>query len=193
VQDPWIRIYIPRIQDGLSRHPERQGRSSKGVAEREEEVNSIRWSEADYADYKQRVQLPIGRGVEGLDRPKRVNTSAPEWQEAYKLIAWTDGEGGEIWPEVRWLYAIPNGGFRHKAVAGKMKAQGVRAGVPDFALDVARGGYHGLRIELKRRTGGALSPAQRDWIAWLTDQGYLAVVCKGWEEARDKLIEYLRG
>jgi hypothetical protein len=67
----------------------------------------------------------------------------------------------------------------------------VRAGVPDFALDVARGGYHGLRIELKRRVGGALSPAQRDWIAWLTSQGYLAVVCRGWEEARDKLVEYL--
>jgi hypothetical protein len=154
-------------------------------------ASGVRWTEDDYREYQaRRVQLPLGR-VDGLSITRRVNVSRYEWQEAYKLVTWADGEGGKILPEVKRLYAIPNGGFRHKAVAGKMKAQGVRAGVPDFALDVARGGYHGLRIELKRRVGGTLSPAQRDWIAWLTDQGYLAVVCKGWEEARDKLIEYL--
>jgi hypothetical protein len=109
-----------------------------------ERVNAMHWTE--YRDYKSRVQLPLGRGVKGLEKPKRVNTCAQEWQEAQRLVAWADGEGGELWPEARWLYAVPNGGFRHKAVAGKMKAQGVRAGVLDFNLDVARGGYHGLRI-----------------------------------------------
>jgi hypothetical protein len=156
-------------------------------------MSAMRWTEPQLRDYQARrvVQLPLGRGVKGLDRPRRFVTCEQEWQEAERLIRWVDGEGGKLWPEVRWLYAIPNGGFRHRAVAGKMKAQGVRAGVLDFNLDVARGGFYGLRIELKRRVGGTVSDAQKHWIAWLTSQGYLAVVCRGWQSARDTLVEYL--
>jgi hypothetical protein len=183
-------------------------------------MNALRWTEAQLRGYQARageaagasratrylwvgppgtaaprpaaaVQLPLGRGVSGLDRPGRINVSAQEWQEAERLIRWTDEEGARLYPELAYFYAIPNGGFRHKAVAGRMKAQGVRAGVLDFNLDVARGNYHGLRIELKRRAGGTVSLAQKHWIAWLTSQGYLAVVCKGWEEARDRLVDYL--
>lgn len=127
----------------------------------------------------------------GLDKPKRVNTSAFEWQESERLVSWVKHEGSLEYPELAYLYAVPNGGFRHKVVAAKMKAQGVKAGVLDFNLDVARGGYHGLRIELKRRIGGQVSDAQKVWISWLNSQGYLAVVCRGWEEARDRLIDYL--
>lgn len=172
----------------------------------------MNWTEAQYSDYQRRLagygeiidaqrmraygygqarQLSLNPRVHGLDKPKRINTCALEGQEAERLMRWVDGEGSALWPEVRWLYAIPNGGFRHKAVAGKMRAQGVRAGVPDFNLDVPRGAYHGLRIELKRRVGGTVSDAQKLWIAWLNNQGYLAIVCRGWEEARDTLVEYL--
>lgn len=155
-------------------------------------MNALRWTADQLRDYQaRRVQLPLGRGVPGLDRPRRVVTCEQEWQEAERLIDWADGEGADLYPEVPWLYAVPNGGFRHKAVAGKMKAQGARAGVLDFNLDIARGGYHGLRIELKRRAGGTVTPAQKLWILWFTKQGYLAVVCRGWEEARDRLVDYL--
>jgi hypothetical protein len=65
------------------------------------------------------------------------------------------------WPELRLLYAVPSGGDRHPIVAAKMRAEGVRAGVPDYCLPVARGGYHGLYIELKTATGYA-SREQRD-------------------------------
>jgi hypothetical protein len=155
-------------------------------------MSALRISETQLRDYNtRRLQLPLGRGVKGLDRPRRINVCAQEWQEAERLIRWTDEEGARLYPELAFFYAIPNGGFRHKAVAGKMKAQGVRAGVLDFNLDVARGNYHGLRIELKRRAGGTVSLAQKHWIAWLTSQGYLAVVCRGWENARDTLVDYL--
>lgn len=100
------------------------------------------------------------------------------------MIRWVDGEGVKLYPELEFFYANANGGFRHKAVAGKMKAQGLRAGVPDYSLDVARRGFHGLRLELKRRTGVVTSPVQAKWLQFLTDQGYWAIVCKGWEEAR---------
>jgi len=49
------------------------------------------------------------------------------------------------------LLAIPNGGMRNKAVAGKLKAEGVRAGIVDLVLPVSRKGYHSLWIEMKQR------------------------------------------
>ena len=39
------------------------------------------------------------------------------------------------WPEYRGLlFAVPNGGARSKATAGKLKAEGVVAGVADLIL-----------------------------------------------------------
>ena len=49
-----------------------------------------------------------------------------------------------------------------------------------------------LYIELKRRSGGRVSDAQRGWIAALNRVGCLAVVCRGWEEAREVILDYLR-
>lgn len=34
-------------------------------------------------------------------------------------------------PELRWLFAVPNGGHRNKVAASKLKAEGVKPGVPD--------------------------------------------------------------
>ena len=88
------------------------------------------------------------------------------------------------------LHAIPNGGHRNKIVAARLKAEGVRRGVPDICLPVARGGYHGLYVELKAK-GGALSPEQRQWIADLRAQGYRAEACVGWQVARAVIEDYL--
>lgn len=88
------------------------------------------------------------------------------------------------------LAAVPNGGHRHKAVAGKLKAEGVRSGFPDLMLLTPRNDYHGLVIELKTKTGKA-TPAQLDWLNWLADQGYQAVLCKGFDAAKQTIVEYL--
>jgi hypothetical protein len=56
-------------------------------------------------------------------------------------------------PELALLHAIPNGGHRHKAVAVRLKAEGVKRGVPDLCLPVPRGGHHGLYLEMKTRQG----------------------------------------
>lgn len=92
--------------------------------------------------------------------------------------------------ELSLLYAIPNGGHRHKAVAKRMKAEGVRAGVPDLCLPVPRNGYHGLYVEMKAGRGRPTHQQQR-WIDALACQGYKAVVCYGWQHAKNVIEEYL--
>jgi len=100
------------------------------------------------------------------------------------------------YPLLKLLHAIPNGGLRSKATAGKLKAQGVKPGVPDLCLPVARWGYHGLYIELKKPAtkgsrAGVTSPDQREWIRELREQGYRVEVAFGWEQAAEFLQGYL--
>jgi hypothetical protein len=95
------------------------------------------------------------------------------------------------YPDLERLYAVPNGGLRDKRVAARLVGTGVRRGVPDIVLPVARWGFHSLYIELKRLGPSKLSGEQADWIEWLNAHGHKAVVCKGWEIARDTIVEYL--
>lgn len=112
-----------------------------------------------------------------------------EHQEQAALIQW--GKLNEYkHPELKLLFAIPNGGHRHIAVAHKMKQEGVRSGVPDLFLPVARGEYHGLFIEMKC-VGGKPSQNQAVWLANLTQQGYMTIVCFNWITAKDAVVKYL--
>lgn len=95
------------------------------------------------------------------------------------------------WPELRLLHAIPNGGSRNPIEARHLKEQGVKAGIPDIFLPCARGEWHGIYIEMKRRKGGRVSDEQREMIRLLIEQGYKAVVCYGWEEAKNVIVEYM--
>ena len=77
------------------------------------------------------------------------------------------------------IYHVPNGGHRVKAVAAKLKAQGVKAGIPDLVLPMARGGFFGLYIEFKATVEpAAVSVSQRDCLRRLNEQGSLAIVCR---------------
>ena len=121
-----------------------------------------------------------------------VKTIIPtESAEQRTLFEWAALQS-KRYPELHLLHAIANGGFRHKATAGRLKAEGVKAGVPDLSLPVARGGYHGLYIELKRQKGGKASDGQKAWLEALSKQGYCAVICNGWHEASEAILRYLK-
>lgn len=122
--------------------------------------------------------------------PKDKRLLPKEGAEQAALMSWAQMQSWR-WPELQLLFHIPNGGARSKAEAGRFKAEGVKAGVPDLFLPVPRGNNHGLFIELKRRKGGRLSPEQRVWIQNLQEQGYQAFVCYGWEEATEVIQSYL--
>lgn len=95
-------------------------------------------------------------------------------------------------PELGLMYHIPNEGKRSRAGGNRAKAEGLKSGVPDICLPVARGGFHGLYIEMKRREGGKVTAHQQEWIEQLRAQGYRAEVCRGFDEASDMIMAYLR-
>lgn len=115
-----------------------------------------------------------------------------ESAEQTRLFQWARMQQ-ERWPELRLLYHIPNGGSRHRLEAIHLKQQGVRAGVPDLCLPVARDGCHGLYVEMKRSKGGRVSPEQVAWMDALKAEGYMVAVCQGWEMASEVILRYLKG
>jgi hypothetical protein len=123
-------------------------------------------------------------------RAQRTKPVDRESQEQAALMR----EVGLRYPEAfKLIYHVPNGGHRHKAVAAKLKGQGVKAGVPDLVLPMARGGHFGLYIEFKAMPpfDADVSASQDAYIQALIDQGYLAVVCRGHIDALECLRAYL--
>lgn len=91
---------------------------------------------------------------------------------------------------VPW-YHVPNGGRRDEIEGAKFKRMGVSAGVPDICICVARKGYHGLYIELKRKFGGKLSESQIRWKNDLIREGYAWYMAQGHEECIKIISNYL--
>jgi hypothetical protein len=101
------------------------------------------------------------------------------------------------YPELRWMFAIPNGGERNKAVAAGLKAEGVKSAIPDIFLPVARGSWFGLFVELKRpksegKAEGKATPEQLECHKELKKLGYGVVVAVGWIEAWNLIVQYLQ-
>ena len=94
-------------------------------------------------------------------------------------------------PELELVYHIPNEGKRSKTAAAVQMRIGLKAGVPDLCLPVARQGFHGLYIEMKSLTG-RLSAKQRNWLDRLAEQGYKTAVCYGAEEAIAVIADYIK-
>lgn len=117
------------------------------------------------------------------------NMKRGEDTEQMQVINWANWNLNK-WPELKWLFHIPNGGKRNEAEAARFKMAGVKAGVSDLELPVARGKYHGLFIEMKYGKNKA-TDAQEEFIAFVRQQGYFAVVCNGADEAINALEMYL--
>jgi hypothetical protein len=118
-----------------------------------------------------------------------------EHDEQVALVKWARLAAKQH-PELSLLFAIPNGGARSKATAGRLKAEGVLPGMPDVCLPSPQGLLGACYIELKRpkspgKPAGVESPAQKAMRKALNHAGNYAVVCYGWEEARDALLWYL--
>lgn len=125
-----------------------------------------------------------------------------EHQEQALVIQWA--KLNELrYPELRWLYAVPNAARRGKILAARMKREGLKAGVLDLVLPCARGGFNALYVEMKRlkpivradntvrMKATPLSAAQEEWAAGLRVLGNCVVVCYTAEEAQAAIEAYL--
>ena len=129
---------------------------------------------------------------EQIAREEGLNWQPSEEQEQAAVFQWCVLMERQF-PELALLFHVPNGGIRSKTEAVRFKRTGVKAGVPDLFLPVARGGAHGLWIEMKRKKGGRLSDEQKAWLDALEKEHYVTVVAHGAEEACDAIVKYLEG
>ena len=99
-------------------------------------------------------------------KPFKLTAPVPsEHSEQARVISWSQSPHvRRLYPEAQNLFAVPNGSKRDAATASLLKAEGVQPGIPDLLLLCPRGQYHGLALEMKKRTGGRLSEHQMVWI-----------------------------
>jgi len=120
---------------------------------------------------------------------------SPEHDEQVKVFEWAEITSLKF-PALKMLLAIPNGAFYggHWSVANRMKAEGVKKGVPDIFLPVSTNELEdykcGLWIEMK---AGKNKPSEQQkwWLEQLEKQGYVTRVCYSAEDAIEEIEDYL--
>lgn len=110
------------------------------------------------------------------------------------LITWAKTQI-KNYPQLLWLHHVPSGGKRDSREAQSLQSQGVKAGILDLHLPVARGGYHGLMIEIKRPSNKkpVASPEQVQYMEFLTEQGYATLLSNSFDELKLFITNYLDG
>ena len=113
-----------------------------------------------------------------------------EHDEQVALFEWA-GYAKKVYPELEYMFAIPNGGKRNIGTAVKLKAEGVKSGVLDICLPVVSNEYAGLYIEMKYAYG-KLSDNQKKYVKFLQAEGYAVAVCYDWNNAADVITRYMQ-
>jgi len=122
---------------------------------------------------------------------KKIPDTRSEFSHQCSIFLWAAYMACN-YPELILLNGSLNGVRLPWGLAKKAKAAGMKKGYPDLFLPVARGGYHGLFMELKVKRNYC-TPAQRWWLEALRKQGYYAVSIRGEERAKVVIIDYLNG
>jgi len=88
------------------------------------------------------------------------------------------------------LYKVHNEGKKNKKQAAKDKSLGIVSGAADVNVDIAKHGYHGLRIEFKT-VFGKQSSNQKRFEQALIKNGYLYRVIRSLDEFKELINWYL--
>lgn len=115
-----------------------------------------------------------------------TNTESEEQQALFQWAAMLQAR----FPDLALLHHIPNGGQRAITTAARLKAEGVKAGVPDVSLPAPKGVYHGLYVEMK---AGKNKPTAHQvwWLEELKMRSYYTAVAYSWREAAEIITKYL--
>ena len=114
-----------------------------------------------------------------------------EYQTQVEFIQWCRLQALADYPELGYIFAVPNGAVVSQRQRYKLVSEGLLSGVSDLVLPVARGGYFGMYLEMKREKGGRLSPHQKSFLEFVNLQGYYGIVANGLEDAIKKTMDYI--
>ena len=117
------------------------------------------------------------------------NMKRGEDTEQIKVMRWAAGAECR-YPELRWLYHVPNGGSRDSAEAIKLKNLGVKRGVSDLCLPFPHGRYHGLYIEMKYGRNRT-TKEQAEFLRDMRDAGHCVAVCHDAQSAAGLIEQYV--
>ena len=92
------------------------------------------------------------------------------------------------------LFAVPNGGYRDRRTAAKLKDEGVISGVSDLILLKPNKHFHALLIEMKvTEKYSRQSSEQKEWQKELTSlDEYKYVVCRSIDDFMREVNDYLK-
>lgn len=92
------------------------------------------------------------------------------------------------------LFAVPNGGYRDRRTAAKLKDEGVISGVSDLILLKPNDHFHALLIEMKvTEKYSRQSSEQKEWQKELTSLNeYKYVVCRSIDDFMREVNDYLK-
>jgi hypothetical protein len=145
-------------------------------------------SEEDYQKLLKKNPYLVPKGSEPIHLLNHPSGRS-EHDQQVALFTWAN-QNLDRYPVLRWMFAVPNGGHRHPAVAGKLKAEGVKAGVLDIHLPAPRSGFYGLWLEMK---AGKNRPTAEQllWMDYLKSAGYCVRLCYSAKDAQKAIEEYL--
>ena len=126
-------------------------------------------------------------------KTRKIHVGASEDSIQKAILTWASYMKYKDGTLADYLVHCPNGGGRSLGEGANFKKMGVKAGYPDLILDIAKGGYHGLRIELKKLKGSRTEPEQKARVKMLNDEGYHAVIVKGFDAAINTIEKYMKG
>lgn len=116
------------------------------------------------------------------------NMKRGETTEQIKLFNWANNNLAAL-PCLTLMYHVPNEGKRSNGAV--LKAMGMKNGVPDVVLPVARKNFHGLYLEMKYGKNRE-TKEQKEFMELLRQQGYKTSVCYGFENAKEAILTYLQ-
>ena len=125
------------------------------------------------------MKIKKGDTLIGVQKTYRIKHS--EHSEQVGFVNWFRAK----YPHTL-IFAIPNGEKRSISVATRLKAEGVTRGIPDLYIPSCN-----LWVEMKRATGGRLSPDQKKVIEYLRSVGHTVIVGKGAGDASKQVLEFL--
>ena len=139
-----------------------------------------------------RTPYEVMRAQQGLETPAdrkqiRRRHGDPEGKLQTACVDWFR----KTFPE-KVIFAIPNGGVRSRAEAGRMKGQGVLAGVPDLFVAHVAADRGGLFIEMKADRASKSTDLQVAMQKQLQAAGYTVSECRSLEEFKNLIHSHIQ-